>query len=251
VTPRTGQDRHCQYNYPTLAALIYRDPERNHAGISATTLANECVRAACWERTHDYARFPRQMQAAQRGTAQHDYLERFNEPEVLAEKGLVKVLPSGRTITGQIDRYRPDLARIEDYKCKADGHIFAVPPKKYAVQLNLYRYMIVTGCVIQKTGECLKGAVEQLVLYPSDYYDTKEVPVTIWDVARVEWYAEHMLDELERGQDPDYLPPRSWDPEKQYFSQNWCPHFTARRRSGGVIYHPLDALETGRSLDAP
>ena len=195
----------------------------------------------------------RQLQAAQRGTAQHDHLEKFNEPEVIAEKRLVYRLGSGREITGQIDRYRPDQARIEDYKCKEVGHIFATPPKKYIVQLNLYRLFIVRGCVILETGERLQGPVEQLVLYPSDHQETKEFSVQLWDLDRVEWYAERMLDELERSQDPDYLPPRSWDPEdpKSYFCQNWCPHFTACRRAGGAICHPLDEYKTRRSLEAP
>lgn len=238
--PTTGEQRHCEYNYPYIAAITAPDPDRARAGISVTQLANECLRRAVWEKSIPFSLFPRQLQPAQRGTAQHDYLEQFIEPECVAEVRLHKTLPSGRSITGKIDRYRPDLARLEDYKCKGEGKLFEVAPIGYTIQLNIYRYMIQTGCTIMDTGEVLQGAVETLVLYPSDHKLTKEVCCRLWPLEQTERYIERALDYF--ASDLAQVP-RAFVPEQTlYLCYDWCPFFTACRQAGGDPYHPVEEV---------
>lgn len=237
-----GTEHHCQFNYPLIAALTAEDPDRARAGVSMTNLCGICMRKAVWERQRSYSQFPHQMLASLGGTAVHGHLEAFNEPEVIAEVRLAKTLPSGRQLTGKLDRYHPLQMRIEDYKRKDKP--FEVPSRGYVAQLNGYRYFIETGCVVMDTGEVLTGLVQELVLYCSTHKGWKEVQVPLWSHQQTIDYLETALDEFSKAaEDPEYIAPPFADPNRQPFcTGGWCPFFVSCRQIPGRPWHPLDTV---------
>ncbi len=141
-TDPAGNQRHCQYPYSYIAAFIKSTAPRKNAGISSTMIAAECVRRAVWEPQKPYGLFPHEAQASMSGTARHEFYERHNEEGILAEVRLAIRMPSGRVITGQIDRYLPDHHRIEDYKFKTEDHTpFNKAPLNY-VACSLPRKLV-------------------------------------------------------------------------------------------------------------
>lgn len=248
--PATGKERHCQYPYPYIAAAAWKDPGRKRAGISSTTIGNECARRAAWEALKNYFQYPHELQASISGTARHAYLEKFNESGVLAEVRLAYRLPSGRVITGQIDRYLAEHQRIEDYKFKSEEHgVFDRAPLGYTAQQNIYKLMLEDGCVIHETGEVLPPqVVKTMVLYPSNHKDWKEVKVPKWPRERVIWLAETMCDIIDASRrDPNYLPPRLYEnPAQTKFCRNYCPHWQECDKAGG---EKRDVLTEAMSIE--
>jgi hypothetical protein len=217
--------RHCQYPYPYIAACVDKG-DRQGAGISATMIATDCIRKSVLDSRIDYPQYPHELQASMKGTAQHAYFERFNEDGILAEVRLVKKMPSGRYISGQIDRYLAWCHRIEDYKFKSEKTLPTKPPLNYVGQQNIYRYMLETGCTILSTGEMIppQEPITELALYPSNHMDWGELRCPIWQLTRVEWFIEQMLDIFDAAKDPSYVPPRQYtQPETTNFCKNWCP----------------------------
>src|SRR5260221_1447214 len=220
-----GTARHCRFNYPMMAALLAPQVEREHAGISSTMIATKCLRQATWQMTRPFAQYPGQLWAALDGTFMHKGLEVLNEDGVFAEGRLVKRLPSGHVITGAPDRYIRERETIEDYKSK-EGTLFTRAPWEYEVQLNIYGWMIRTGCAILKTGEVFQGPVSQLLLYPLSHKAPGiPVPVRLWSDQQVEEFIEsRMRHYLAIQEDPEYLAPRAFrDPRREKFCTDWCP----------------------------
>jgi hypothetical protein len=226
----------CNFTYPYLKAISSHAAGRKNAGVSATML-NGCLRKAKWQQTRPYAQYPRELMAATGGTAWHDHLERYNEPEAICEVRLRYTLPSGRAITGKMDRYRPDLGRLEDYKRKGDGKIFTSPPEEYTLQLNVYRLFLTRGaiCVDEDhptlgVGERVQGPVDSMWLYPSAHKEEgRPVCVPKLDLSSLEEYLEAALDAL-----AEPVPPRTHsDPKNDYFCRNFCPFLSDCTRAGG------------------
>lgn len=219
-----GTRRMCSFNYPLLRAMT-DESGRKHAGISATNLTG-CLRKSAWERDRDYAIYPRERMAATAGTAWHHYLEQYNEAGAICEVRLALRLPSGRIVTGQMDRYLPPLGLIEDYKRKGDGKIFSEPPAEYVQQLNIYRLMIERGSTVigppghPLYGTVVKGPVRSLMLLPSSHAtEGARVEVPLLDLEDVERFLERSLDALE-----EVRTPRKYsDPANEYFCQRFCP----------------------------
>jgi hypothetical protein len=223
----TGEMRHCRFNYPMVMALTKPNHSRKDAGISVTMLTAPCPRQAVWKTLYPYHAYLWWMWAAWDGTQIHAGLDPFREPGTMAERRLGKVI-NGIRITGQFDRYIPSVGRIEDYKTKNHTDIFTKPPAEYEEQMNLYAWMIRTGCADVKTGERVQGEVREMFLYPLSHKEPGwPVPVPIWPDERVEAFVlERLQPFLGHRFDPDYLPPRSFDPKRGGLCKR-CP-FTTR-----------------------
>lgn len=259
LDPLTQIRRHCQYPYPYIAACHADQEGREHAGISSTMLASNCLRKTVWEARKDYHRYPHQLQPSVKGTAQHAYFERFNETGIIAEQRLVKRLPDGRMVSGQVDRYLARFNRIEDYKLKSEEHEpFGVAPLGYVAQLNIYRYFLMTGCVILETGEVIppQSEITELVLYPSNHKDWNEVYCPLWPLDVVEQLIEEVLSILEKGiengmieddTEDSYIPPRGFEkPETHPFCRGYCPFWQECCATGGEYRDIL--LETVETI---
>ena len=207
---QSGKARHCQYPRAYIAACT-PDNSREHAGISSTMVSSDCARKTALEMHEDYAELPSKLQPSVKGTAQHEYFEKFVQggamPEseamtrfrkygVLAEVRLAIRMPSGQILTGKMDTYLADHHRLEDYKFKSEDKTpFTKAPPGYVVQLNIYRYMLEKGCFINDTGEIVppQEPITELVLYPSNHKDWFEVYCPVWPLERVERFIETKL----------------------------------------------------------
>lgn len=235
---------HCRFNFPMMRALLAPQAEREHAGISATMLTG-CIRQGIWKQQKEYAIYPGQMWAALDGTFVHGALEAYNEPDILAEVRLVKCMPSGITLTGKMDRYLPQFKRLEDYKTKDGGKLFTVAPADYVAQLNIYRYMLETGCIVQETGEMVRYPVEALWLYPLSHKTVgKPVVCPIWSLEQTENYIEERLavyrdaESAADGVGSSYLPPRRFrEPQRETFCREYCPFVDRCAQVGGELEH--------------
>lgn len=237
---QTGVMRHCRFNYPMIHALLAPDEERKGAGISATMLTG-CPRQSIWKMRRAYAIYPGQMWAALDGTWVHAALEAHNEPNILAEVRLVKKMNNGVVLTvftGKMDRYIPALRRLEDYKTKDGGKLFTVAPPDYVAQLNIYAYMLTTGCAIQGTGEIVQFPVDELVLFPlSHKAPGNPVKCPVWPLDKTEAFiTERIAVYLAAEQDPDFLPPRRYrDPHRETFCRDYCPFVDRCAQAGGAL----------------
>lgn len=233
----SGESRHCKFNYPMMAALLAPQEERVGAGVSATMLTTLCMRQSVWKLTKDFAVYPSQMWAALDGTFVHAGLEQYNEENVIAEVRLFKRLPSGAAISGKMDRYIRDRATIEDYKTKEYDKLGSVAlSHEYEAQLNIYGWMLRTGCTIKETGEIVQGPVEHLILYPLAH---KEVGTPhhcrVWSDAFVVKYIEDRVQHyLAAEADQEYVAPRHFrDPRSSNFCTGWCPFVDRCVEAGG------------------
>lgn len=241
---RHGVSRHCQWNYPYINSIVKAKEGRKNAGISTTNLVG-CLRKTTWEKTTYYAQFPHEFMASGKGTAWHNHMEAHNEnlSTLIAEVRIAKKLPNGLVITGQMDRYRRDLALIEDYKTKED-HLFYEGPLGYVAQLNIYAWMIRTGCIILETGELLQGPVEELLLYPSTHKEGGAVPVEMWPDEVVEALLMETASIVIAGiEDPTTPVIRSMEPVESPLCRGYCQFYTMCKKVGGKPSHPLDKFE--------
>jgi hypothetical protein len=236
-TDPTGVERHCSNPTPYIMFITRKDESRKHAGVSATMLSSGCYRQSIWQVIRDYSQSPRELAASVHGTMMHDQLQQYTEAGTVAEDRFYTHMPSGRLISGQIDRYLPEHLRIEDYKIKEKRMYRA--PENYIAQLNIYRYMIVMGAIDRETGIVTKGEVEELSLYIGGHTPWQEVPLPVWGLAFAEEYIETGLDIFDRMHEPGFVPPRGLDPHKDKLCLDWCPFNLVCQETGGPLGHPM------------
>ncbi|HEY7419595.1 MAG TPA: hypothetical protein VH593_30725, partial [Ktedonobacteraceae bacterium] len=99
-----GKRVHCRNPTPYIMMLTQEDRSRDGVGVSATMLASDCYRQAIWREVRDYAIYPRTEWAAAHGTMMHDQMHRYTEQGTIAEDRFFCTMPSGRQISGAIDR---------------------------------------------------------------------------------------------------------------------------------------------------
>jgi hypothetical protein len=255
-----GQVAHCTYSYPFLKRIATQAEGRKHAGFSAT-MATGCLRQNWLQQHTDYAIEPGEQVAAADGTAWHDWLESANEPSVLAEFRIRVTLPSGRVVTGKLDRLKrvPERLRspedstlmefwYEDMKRKAD-EVFEHAPDYYAWQLNIYRTLLAIGGEIVerdhqkflKLGETLRCNVTQLRLLPSSHTTHGAwVNVPTFPHEVVVGYLEECAQLYGEATLACPPPPKYTSPATNSFCGRFCPVRSTCLQYGGESYDVMD-----------
>lgn len=237
-----GEPRHCQYTYPFIHAVCH-PYDRSKAGISATMLGGHCIRKTYYERVMDYAIFPSQAHPSIHGTGWHELMDRHTEPEAINEVRLIKTWMyhgQQRSITGQMDYYRPDLGILCDYKVK--NELFTVPPEEYVAQLNIYAWMLRTGCTRMDTGEVIQGDVQEMYLLPATHMKQYRPEVPLWTPEQAEFFTNIVYTQLEEAETT--LPPRGFEtPGTERFCKLYCPFIKQCLSDGGPVRQPPYDIE--------
>lgn len=123
---------------------------------------------------------------------------------------------------------------MADYKVKKAVFTERTLPKPYVAQLNIYRWMLETGCVVLETGEVLQGSVTELYLGPKEHQKSDLLPVPIWTLEQTAAFVNIVYGRLAS----DDLPPRGMDPVTSLFCRGWCPFVTRCAAAGGELMTP-------------
>jgi hypothetical protein len=143
-----------------------------------------------------------------------------------------------------MDYYRPDLGILGDYKIKVPTRLFSSPPENYVAQLNIYAWMIRTGCTVMETGEVLQGPVQWMFLFPKSHMASKRVFVPLWTPQQTEAFVNTVYSHYEAAREHGTLPPRGHDPAQDSFCTGWCQFKTLCMKAGGeMIRPPYDITE--------
>jgi hypothetical protein len=226
----SGMRRHCAIPYAVIASVAHSDDQRKGVGISVTQLT-QCLRKAWFEAHQDYAMYPLKRWPANHGTAVHDYLERHSRlppGEFIAETRLWKTLASGIEISGQIDGWWPQQGILIDYKTKDDVPDSAAfrdqLRQTYQLQLQIYRWMLTTGCTIRQAGReiAVQAAVPitQLLLYPVDHKTVSLVTCPLGDLEEIGQFVERAAATVSQSRASAVT--RRYDPETHAFCEKVC-----------------------------
>lgn len=183
--------RHCHFPVAMLQAIHMSGQQRQGLGISASQIGG-CWRQIWGERHLPTAVAPLRAWKAIHGTAVHDFFEhtvRHAQPATIqVEQRVYKMLPNGTEISGQYDVWWPQRGRIEDYKNQAA--VFAVAPDHYVVQLNVLRWLLMTGGYTKTADTSVPVVVPtpitELVLYSMAHQEIQEVACPLLEFAEIE-----------------------------------------------------------------
>jgi len=181
----------CQFDYPILSAM--QRNLRAEAGITVTSVLN-CLRKVALEARSDVYLDPSQLYHAFRGQLFHAVIAQAQADGAVCEQRFERTV-AGIRLSGHPDAIYPQHRKLVEYKSTRRIPKDDSPYAGHAVQVNLYRYLVMP-----------RFQIDHLEIVYFDMSDVKRVKVEVMKTRRVLGWLIPRLKKLKIALDGGRLP---------------------------------------------
>lgn len=202
-----SHENSCEFDYPILASM-HRNIRKDE-GISVSSLLN-CLRKVVLEARNDVYLNPRELYYAFRGQLFHTVIAQAQANGAICETRFERTI-AGITLSGHPDVIYPEERKLIDYKSTRRIPKDNTPYANHAIQVNLYRYLVMPEYQIDKL---------EIVYF--DMSNVKRVKVEAMDKRRLIGWLVPRLKKLKRALNGGKLPEKVGS-EGVWQCDGYCP----------------------------